>query len=189
MVAHQKPNVNWPKIRNQYIAEYLTNKISLTALAGRHDVSRQAISKKAARECWDTSALSPVRHQKDSILVRERVLDLARLNLSKRSIAKSVGIDRATLDYWIDKDEEFGNQYHQCKVEIVEDSHRAIRSAIQGGDTQNAWRVLESHVDTKSEFGNQLKDTTPRIEISVSIPRPGEVDFPSLIDVTPDEEN
>ena len=179
-----KPGVDWPEIEKRY-----RSGDTATVIAGDHDVSRQAIEKRAKKQGWGSdAALSRLRHATAvTVLHRdpsardrwglrtpenaELAIGLAEIGAPYAVIAARMGMTPPALKAWRDSEPDFDRALNDGYA-----AHAAARlgdtnSAAQRGDAGAAKWLLERNPLTRDDFGGKDGASGPTLIVQINVPR------------------
>ncbi|MBE9604268.1 hypothetical protein IAI18_05285 [Acetobacteraceae bacterium H6797] len=173
-----KPGINWPLIQAEWSAGQ-----SSYQLARRHEVSRQAISKRARVEGWtkapdavafaETKTASriftpatPADHKlaargERSALALQRLCDCLRAGATRSIAVRIVGLDLDALRRWINDDAEIDRILSAAEGQAAARVVGHLHAASERGDTSASRFLAERHPTTRQEFGPPVAGVPP----------------------------
>lgn len=176
MPGPNKPGVNWTEIEACVRAGE-----AMGSVARRIGVSRQAISKRAKKEGWSSTADAEVIAATDTArrlarpatgadrrLVAEgrrspatmqRVLDMLATGASVAMAARRVGMSPDALHDWFRADVEFKRAAEAAGADFGAGLVERIAEACKRGDWRADAHLLERHPATRDEFGQRAAAT------------------------------
>jgi hypothetical protein len=169
MPRKSKPGIDWAAAAADFAAGR-----SNTWIGKRHNVSRQAVAKRAEKEGWqrtdEGAALAQTRTGKRlfdprepsdkrlvasgsrSLHTMQRVLDALRLGATRGIAARMVGTDLSNLQRWITDDPEFAAMADAAEADTAIRRIERLEAAGERGDTQADRWLLERSPATRADF-------------------------------------
>ena len=179
MRGQAKPGADWTTIRAEY-----EEGISLRELARRHGLTHKAVQKRRDKEGWSvearlragaravvatnpaTGAATPAR----TSTAAERILESFRKGLPKYTAAAMAGMDRGTLDSWLESDPAFS----ALAQEAQEAWHASKLANIDAAGDRGDWKAdayrLERHSMTREAYA-QKNTGGVNLQVNLNIDR------------------
>jgi len=180
-----KPGVDWQDIERRYKAGEKAREI-----AHDHDVSRQAIEKRAKREGWRvgqptsvalataaTLVSGPLAQDRFGLRTPENaalVLEMAEDGLPVTAIAAGIGMTPSAFKHWRDAEPALDAAIMEALARHARRHVKNVNDASDRGDARAAQWLLERNIVTKGDFGGKEASGGPTLNVVINVPRNAE---------------